>query len=278
MRRHPRQDSGLSGTPVIPLDGSPYPSGCRLHWMLPRMNPLSNPDTETRRRYRTDPRPTAKKPPQGTLRHCPLMLSPCPHQSRSDHANGIINSANRSFDSSGGQHPRLSRQPPPTSHPGQTNIPTSSWSLATEEHQNQERVRFSITRSDYFVVPAGLNTGAGAAGEQRGEGLRQVEFNTIAASYLGLAGQMARSSIKSGAISATHLGKSCPNQPLTGVVEAFSQVMQTYNVTGACVLFVVQAKRTQYLRSTSARNCLSDTRDPSDSRQPGRDRRTGRRA
>ncbi|MGL5832229.1 MAG: hypothetical protein ACRC1Z_03240, partial [Waterburya sp.] len=44
--------------------------------------------------------------------------------------------------------------------------------LAHEEQRRQDSLRFSITRSDYFMT--------------QGDGLRQVEFNTIAASYLGL--------------------------------------------------------------------------------------------
>jgi glutathione synthase len=98
--------------------------------------------------------------------------------------------------------------------------------LAREEQRRQDTLRFSITRSDYFMT-------------QQGDGLRQVEFNTIAASYIGLSEK----------ISQFHQiwGRLCnetwdllPNKPIAIVADAFLAVMREYNVSNACVLFVVQ--------------------------------------
>lgn len=100
-------------------------------------------------------------------------------------------------------------------------------SLAQKQLRSPNSLRFSITRSDYFMT------------EQQA-GLRQVEFNTIAASYIGLSEK----------ITEFHRiwGNLChetwdllPNKPITIVADAFVEVFKEYNVADACVLFVVQA-------------------------------------
>ena len=99
-------------------------------------------------------------------------------------------------------------------------------SLAFEEKRDQDTLRFSITRSDYFLM-------------QQGKGLRQVEFNTIAASYLGLAGKITEfHKTWSGICQETW--DLVPNKPVDRVADAFKEVMAEYGVPNACVLFVVQ--------------------------------------
>jgi glutathione synthase len=97
--------------------------------------------------------------------------------------------------------------------------------LAHEEQRRQDSLRFSITRSDYFMT--------------QGDGLRQVEFNTIAASYLGLSEKITQFHQLWGNL--THeTWDLLPNQPITVAADGFVTVMQEYNEAKACVLFVVQ--------------------------------------
>jgi glutathione synthase len=100
-------------------------------------------------------------------------------------------------------------------------------SLALEEKRRQDTLRFSLTRSDYFI-------------NQQGDSLRQVEFNTIAASYIGLSEKITQFHQIWGNI-AKEAWDLLPNQPIAIVADAFVAVMKEYNVSDACVLFVVQA-------------------------------------
>jgi glutathione synthase len=100
-------------------------------------------------------------------------------------------------------------------------------SLALEEKRRQDSLRFSLTRSDYFMT-------------QQGDSLRQVEFNTIAASYIGLSEKITQFHQIWGNI-AKEAWDLLPNQPIAIVADAFVAVMKEYNVSNACVLFVVQA-------------------------------------
>jgi glutathione synthase len=97
--------------------------------------------------------------------------------------------------------------------------------LAFEEQRPQDSLRFSITRSDYFMT--------------QGDGLRQVEFNTIAASYLGLSEKITQFHQLWGNL-CNENWELLPNQPIAVAADAFLAVIQKYNVAKACVLFVVQ--------------------------------------
>lgn len=99
-------------------------------------------------------------------------------------------------------------------------------SLAQQEPRSPDSLRFSITRSDYFMT------------EQQ-QGLRQVEFNTIAASYIGLSEKITEFHHIWGHI-CNETWDLLPNKPITIVADAFVKVFQEYNVADACVLFVVQ--------------------------------------
>ena len=96
-----------------------------------------------------------------------------------------------------------------------------------QSQSHQDRLRFSITRSDYFIT-------------QQGDSLRQVEFNTIAASYIGLSEKITEFHQIWGNLS-NETWDLLPNQPIAIVADAFATVMKEYNVDDACVLFVVQA-------------------------------------
>jgi glutathione synthase len=100
-------------------------------------------------------------------------------------------------------------------------------SLAQSAQRPQDSLRFSITRSDYFLTP-------------QADSLRQVEFNTIAASYLGLSQKITEFHQIWGNIT-NQSWKLLPNQAIATVADAFVTVMGEYNLSKACVLFVVQA-------------------------------------
>ncbi len=99
-------------------------------------------------------------------------------------------------------------------------------SLALESKRRQDTLRFSITRSDYFMA-------------QQGEGLRQVEFNTIAASYIGLSEKITEFHKIWGSV-CNETWDLLPNKPIDDVADAFVEVMQEYGVADACVFFIVQ--------------------------------------
>ena len=103
-------------------------------------------------------------------------------------------------------------------------------SLALEEERNDQSLRFAIARSDYFVTQTG-NTGS--------QLLRQVEFNTIAASYIGLSGQIAKFHQTWRTI-CNETWDLIPNDPANDVADAFVAAFEAYGVADACVLFVVQ--------------------------------------
>lgn len=98
--------------------------------------------------------------------------------------------------------------------------------LAHEEQRRQDSLRFSITRSDYFMT--------------QDDGLRQVEFNTIAASYLGLSEKITQFHQLWGNL-AHETWELLPNQPIAVAADGFATVIQEYNEAKACVLFVVQS-------------------------------------
>ncbi len=162
----------------------------------------------------------------GSITHCPLMLSPTP----------ITNSLIAQIES-------LAQPLAFLNHRVANNldflveqlqsIATSDeytgflLSLALEEKPYQNSLRFSISRSDYFIT-------------QDGKGLNQVEFNTIAASYIGLAGKMIEFHKTWGNV-CNEKWDLVPNKPVDGVADVFEEVMNKYDVPDACVLFVVQS-------------------------------------
>jgi glutathione synthase len=99
-------------------------------------------------------------------------------------------------------------------------------SLAQSAQPPQDNLRFSITRSDYFLTP-------------EGEGLRQVEFNTIAASYLGLSQKITEFHQIWGSLN-HETWDLLSNNAIATVADAFVTVMGEFNLSKACVLFVVQ--------------------------------------
>lgn len=102
--------------------------------------------------------------------------------------------------------------------------------LAQASQGDLPDLRLLIMRNDYFV------TQPDAAGVVQ---VRQVEFNSMAASYGGLAGRMAQFQ--------KVWGQACgadwdvvPQDPAVGMAEAIAAARDRYGVPGAAVLFVVQ--------------------------------------
>lgn len=161
----------------------------------------------------------------GSLIHCPLMLSPTPitHSSIAQIESLakplalLIHRVANNLDFLAEQLQSIAKSDEYTSF---------LLSLALEEKRPQDSLRFSITRSDYFLT-------------QQDKGLRQVEFNTIAASYLGLSGKITEFHKTWGNV-CNETWDLVPNKPVERVADAFREVMDEYGVTDACVLFVIQ--------------------------------------
>jgi len=93
-------------------------------------------------------------------------------------------------------------------------------------HRPDVPVRLSVTRSDYFEAADGC-------------GLRQIELNTLAASYIGLGGRVADFhnawAARTGAS-----WRARENRPIDGVVEGFVAALREYGASSGCVMFVVE--------------------------------------
>ena len=161
----------------------------------------------------------------GSLTHCPLMLSPTPINealiaqldSLAQPLALLIHRVANNLDFLAEQ---LQYTAASDSYTG------FLLSLALEEKRPSDALRFSITRSDYFMT-------------QQQTGLRQVEFNTIAASYIGLSEKITEFHKIWGDLT-QQTWDLLPNQPIAEVAAAFVAVMKEYNISDACVLFVVQ--------------------------------------
>jgi glutathione synthase len=161
----------------------------------------------------------------GSLTHCPLMLSPTPiTDSLIAQIESLAQPLARLIHQVANNLDFLVEQLQPTA--ASDDYTHFLLSLAIEEKRHQDSLRFSITRSDYFIT-------------QDGKGLRQVEFNTMAASYIGLTEKITEFHKVWGNI-CNETWDLVPNQPVDGVADAFGDVMNEYGVSDACVLFVVQ--------------------------------------
>jgi glutathione synthase len=102
------------------------------------------------------------------------------------------------------------------------------------EGRSARALYLAVTRSDYFVH----QPEPGATPQ-----VRQVELNTISASYPGLAGRVARVHryLLAGSPEAARLA---PNDPVPGIADAFAQAHARYGHAAARVLMVVQPGET----------------------------------
>ncbi len=161
----------------------------------------------------------------GRVIHCPLMLSPClitdslvtQLESLAQPLALLIHRVANNLDFLAEQLQSTAESDPYTGF---------LLSLALESKRRQDTLRFSITRSDYFMT-------------QQEEGLRQVEFNTIAASYIGLSEKITEFHKTWGGLCNKNWDL-LPNKPIDITVDAFLEVIKAYGVSDACVLFVVQ--------------------------------------
>ncbi|MDX1656322.1 MAG: hypothetical protein R3310_14030, partial [Candidatus Competibacteraceae bacterium] len=164
----------------------------------------------------------------GGLIHCPLMLSPTPIE---DSALTRLQSLTEPFSllahrvaSELGFLDQQLRQAAAAD-----DYTRFLLALALEE-QREQAFRFSITRSDYFLT---------RSESDHNGALRQVELNTIAASYVGLAGRVPDFYRSWGGILEQDW-EVVPNDPVAVIADAFLQVMTAYGAPDARVLFVVQ--------------------------------------
>ena len=110
-----------------------------------------------------------------------------------------------------------------------------AWLLALNgevPHGSTQPVELLIARNDFFLQ-AGRPGGAVE--------LRQVEFNSIAASYPGLSGLTRE---LHAALWPERLGSLAANDPLSGVCNGIAAAVQRLGLSGACVIMVVQAGET----------------------------------
>lgn len=162
----------------------------------------------------------------GSLTHCPLMLSPAPINE------ALITQLDSLAQPLALLIHRIANNLEVLTEQLQSTAASDEYtgfllSLALEEKRRQDTLRFSITRSDYFMT-------------QQGKGLRQVEFNTIAASYIGLSEKITEFHKTWGSL-CNETWDLLPNKPIGGVANAFVEVINEYGVSDACVLFIVQA-------------------------------------
>lgn len=161
----------------------------------------------------------------GGLTHCPLMLSPTPiSSSLITQLESLAQPLALLFHRVANNLDFLAEQLQSTA--ASDEYTGFLLSLALEEKSHQDSLRFSITRSDYFLT-------------QQQDGLRQVEFNTIAASYIGLSEKITEFHKIWGSL-CHETWDLLPNKPISGVANAFVQVMKEYGVADSCILFVIQ--------------------------------------
>lgn len=169
-----------------------------------------------------------KKTPDGRLMHAPFALFPCPIDPASDAAlraltapfNRLALAVSNDLDFlsealavAAGSDPFIERL----------------LAIARAAGRRQP-LQLQLIRSDYFLQPSG----PGPLPQ-----IRQVELNTIAASYLGLAGRvnrLHRHLLRDTAWSDALIA----NDPIPGVVEGVAEALRRYGVPGACVAMVVQ--------------------------------------
>lgn len=163
---------------------------------------------------------------QGALTHCPLMLTPAP----------ILPSTLAQLEQLTAPFCLLShRVALDLDFLEQTLRPAAATDdytrflldLAVEHGRGDQDWRLSVVRSDYFETPAG-------------DGLRQVELNTIAASYVGLASRISRFHETWRRVSAADW-ELIPNDPASAVADAMAEAVAEYGAARGCVLEIVQA-------------------------------------
>ncbi len=99
-----------------------------------------------------------------------------------------------------------------------------------------------IQRNDFFIIKDELRNDRQGRIETKktlsGSALRQVEINTVSASFPFLITQLAR--LHQNLVEQNQLEQIIPNNPLSPVVNAFAKAMQDYGSTDAVMLMVSQ--------------------------------------
>ena len=162
----------------------------------------------------------------GSMTHCPLMVSPAPvSDALLDQLASLTEPFGRLMNAVAGDLEFMSE----TLRRAATADEYTRFllELALEHERDASSWRFAITRSDYFATADG-------------DGLRQVELNTIAASYLGLAGRIADFHRAYRTVVAADWDV-VENRPVDGVADAFAEVVREYGAVNGCVLLISQA-------------------------------------
>ncbi len=96
--------------------------------------------------------------------------------------------------------------------------------------------RLLISRNDFFAVPEG-----------GGQGWRQVEFNSISASFPHLAGRLYRFHQLLCRSQPDVLGRLLPNDPLTPITAGIAEGVQVHGASNGVVLMIVQPQESNRL-------------------------------
>jgi glutathione synthase len=168
-----------------------------------------------------------KYTPEGRLAHAPFALTPCPLPA-------ALNTALEALSAPFNRLAHAVARAPEFLH--ETLAPAARVDAFTARllamaaaGRGQRSLYLAVTRSDYFAHQSAPDT----APEPR-----QVELNTISASYPGLAGRVAR--VHRYLLGDTPLAaRLAPNDPLPGIADAFAQACARYG-GAAAVLLVVQ--------------------------------------
>jgi glutathione synthase len=173
-----------------------------------------------------------KYSPQGHLLHAPFALTPSPlHPALHAQLTGLTAPFNRLAHAVSRDAAFLEET---LASAARVDAFTARLLAMAREGRGQRSLYLAVTRSDYFVHQP----------EPRSHPvLRQVELNTIAASYPGLAAPVAR--LHAYLLRDTPLAaRLVPNDPLPAIADAFAEAHAHYGQPDARVLMVVQEGET----------------------------------
>lgn len=173
-----------------------------------------------------------KYTPAGGLAHAPFALTPCPLDAALNAGMEALTAPFNRLALAVARSPAFVQEV--LAPAARSDAFTARLLELAREGRGTQPLHLAVTRSDYFVHqpdPAEPPV------------LRQVELNTIAASYAGLSARMAP--VHRHLLQGTPLAaRLAPNDPLPHIAEAFAEAHRRYGVPGAGVLMVVQPDET----------------------------------
>lgn len=173
-----------------------------------------------------------KYSPQGALAHAPFALIPCPLASPLLAEMEALTAPFNRLALAVARAPEFLQEV--LAPAARTDAFTARLLALAAEGRGSQPLHLAVTRSDYFVHQPT---------PEAAPALRQVELNTIAASYPGLSARvtcMHRYLLAGTALEA----RLVPQDPLPLIADGFAEAHRRYGVPDACVLMVVQPGET----------------------------------